>query len=114
MENLSSLSINFLRAKAERLVIAGVVETPTELKGYAVAVGMPLVTCRLIAEPEVLRQRLRARHVDDDELRWHLARAPELEQILEAASLDNFRVDVSAITVAEAAAEVTGLIGWTG
>lgn len=113
MQNLSSLSTNFIRTGVERLVIAGVVETQSDLAGYAAAVGVPLVTCRLKAEANVLRERLRARHFDDEELRWHLARAPELDQILDAASLGEFCVDVSGVTVSEAATEVAGLIGWT-
>ena len=111
-QNLSSLSTNYLRAGVVRLVIAGVVETPSELKGCAAAVGVPLVTCRLRADSEVLDERLRARHTDDEEFGWHLARAPELDQILDAASLEDFCVDVSRITVSDAATEVIGLIGW--
>jgi adenylylsulfate kinase len=76
MQNLSALSTNFVRAGVERLVVAGVMETETDLEGYSSAVGMPLVTCRLKAEANVLRRRLLARHFDDEELRWHLARAP--------------------------------------
>jgi adenylylsulfate kinase len=113
VQNLSCLSINFIRAGVERLVLAGVVETPSELERYASAVGVPLMTCRLTATADVVRERLRARHVDNDELLWHLARAAELDQILDDASLEDFCIDVSAITVSQAAAEVAGLVGWT-
>jgi len=44
--------------------------------------------------------------------RWHLARAPELDQILDAASLEDYRVDVSGTTVSEAAVEVAELVRW--
>lgn len=59
-----------------------------------------------------------ARHSDDQELRWHLRRVLELDQILDAASLDDHAVDVSVTTVSDAAAmevamEVAGLVGWT-
>lgn len=113
LQNLASLSTNFFRAGVERLVIAGVVETPSEMDGCAEAVGVPLVTCRLRADADVLDDRLRARHVDDEELRWHLARAPELDQVLDAASLEQFCVDVSRTTPSEAAYAVVELIGWT-
>ena len=42
--NLSSLAANFVRAGIERLVLAGVIETESELAAYSSAVGMPLVT----------------------------------------------------------------------
>lgn len=112
MQNLSSLSTNFVRAGAERLVLAGVMETESDLESYSSAVGMPLVTCRLKADADVLRDRLLARHFDDDELRWHLSRAPELDRILDAASLEDYCLDVSMTTVSEAAMKVAGLIGW--
>lgn len=112
MVNLSSLSTNFVRKGVERLVLAGVIETQSGLEGYSSAVGMPLVTGRLRVDAVVLADRLLARHSEEAELRWHLARAPELDQILDAASLDDYSVDVSASTVSNAAKEVLGLVGW--
>lgn len=112
MQNLSSLSTNFVRAGVERLVLAGVMETESDLQGCSAAVGMPLVTCRLEAGADILGKRLLARHFDDEELRWHLARSLELDRILDAASLEDYSVDVSGTTVFEAAIAVAGLVGW--
>jgi hypothetical protein len=38
--------------------------------------------------------------------------APELDRILDAASLEDYAVDLSRTTVMEAAREVAGLVGW--
>ncbi|SDS00263.1 hypothetical protein SAMN04488570_0914 [Nocardioides scoriae] len=40
-------------------------ETHAELRQVTAAVGMPLVTCRLVVAPDVVRTRLVARHADE-------------------------------------------------
>ena len=112
LDNLSSVSTNFVRAGVQRLVVAGVVETARDRSGYASALGMPLVMCRLRVTRDVLAARLLARHTDEAELRWHLDRAPELDLVLDAACLDDHSIDVSTSTIANAAEEVLGLVGW--
>lgn len=112
MQNLAALSANFVRAGINRLIVAGVVETVSDRDSYSTAVGMPLVTCRLSVGADQLRERLLVRHADEEELRWHLARAPELDRILGQARLDDYSVDISQTTVAEGALQVAELIGW--
>ena len=70
------------------------------------------MTCRLTVNDDVLAERLLSRHSDANELRWHLDRAPELDQILDAAALDDYSVDVSTSTVSNVAQEVLRLVGW--
>ncbi|WP_143099789.1 hypothetical protein [Nocardioides psychrotolerans] len=112
-QNLSCLSTSFVRSGAEPLVLAGVIETRSGLATFSAAIDMPLTVCRLTASPDVLRRRLTARHLDDDEaLRWHLARAPELDRILDAALLEACSVDVSTSTVSAAARDVARVVGW--
>ena len=112
IQNLTALSTNFVRAGIDRLILAGVMETASERDSYSTAVGMPLVTCRLHVGADQLRKRLSLRHTDEEELRWHLARAPELDRILDQARLDDYSVDTSETTVAEGALQVAELVGW--
>jgi adenylylsulfate kinase len=116
LRNLTAVTANAVDAGAVRLVLAGVVETPSERDEYEHALGMPLVLCRLRADLPVVRERLIGRHGDSDEtlkshLEWHLHRAVELDGILAAAAVDDHVVDVTDLSVTEAAAHVLRTVG---
>ncbi|MFC5832716.1 AAA family ATPase [Nonomuraea insulae] len=112
MRNLRPVAANFLEAGAERLVLAGVIESHGERRAHEEALGVPLAVCRLrVALPEVHR-RLRARHTHDDGLDWHLRRSGELASVLDEARVEDFAVDGTEGTASQVAARVVG--AWEG
>ena len=115
LENLRALAANFRRAGARRLILAGIIEERAEIARYLDALDSTgIFICRLVASPDVLSDRLARRHEGDPEgLDWHLARAPELTHILDAAAFDDLIVDSSATAPAELARIVRGAAGWT-
>lgn len=114
LANLASLASNYRAAGAEAFIIAGVVEERAEVARYVDALGSGgMLLCQLVASPEVLSRRLRARHADDpDGLRWHLARAGELAQVLQVSAADDLVLDSSRSTPAELAETIRRAAGW--
>ncbi|MFE2993248.1 hypothetical protein [Streptomyces sp. NPDC059262] len=113
VRNLRSIAGNYLSAGAVRLVLAGVIEDLEGRKLCSDAIGIELSVCRLQVDLPVNHQRLKRRHENEPEaLRWHLARAGELAEILEQAAVDDFTVDATTRSVVELAAEVIGEAGW--
>jgi chloramphenicol 3-O-phosphotransferase len=114
LQNLRSLAANYRAAGAEYFILAGVIEERAEGSKYVDALGSNgMFICRLVASPEVLSQRLVRRHDGDpEELRWHLARAGELAQILESISIDHLVLDSSQLTVSESAGMIRREVGW--
>jgi hypothetical protein len=91
------------------LVLAGVLETAEDRARHAEAVRVPLTVCRLVADPGSVHRRLHDRHRDDpDGLGWHLHRADELAAIQDASTVEDLRLDVTALAVVEAASRVLG------
>jgi hypothetical protein len=91
------------------LVLAGVLETAEDRARHAEAVRVPLTVCRLVADPESVHRRRHDRHRDDpDGLGWHLHRADELAAIQDASTVEDLRLDVTALAVVEAASRVLG------
>lgn len=113
LRNLAPMVAHFRSAGALRLVLAGVCETRQDRERYQVALGMPLVVCRLRAYPEAIRLRLRQRHGDQAELAWHLARVGELEAILDASDVADVEVAGDGKGPDEVAAGVLAAVGWT-
>jgi adenylylsulfate kinase len=113
MRNLTCVAGNNVDAGSVRLVLASVIETPSDRSAHERALDMPVVVCRLRAGLSVVRDRLLHRHRDDDDaLEWYLDRAPELEAILDSSEVNDYSVDVSCGTVAEAATAVLRQAGW--
>lgn len=111
LRNLSCVTASYLDAGFTTLVLAGVLETAEDRARHAAAIDVPLTVCRLVADLDVVRRRLRGRHVGDhDGLAWHLHRAGELAGIQDASAVEDLRVDVSSVSVPEAASRV--LEGW--
>jgi hypothetical protein len=105
--NLSAVAANYLGHGFSTLVLAGVLETAEDRARHAEAVRVPMTVCRLVADPDAVHRRLHDRHRDDaDGLGWHLHRAGELAAIQDASAVEDLRVDVTELSVVEAAARV--------
>lgn len=112
-ENLACVAKNGAHAGATTLVVAGVIESPSDLTRYADALAAPLTIVRLVAPPEVVEERLRRRHdrSDVEGLRWHLDRAPELDAILARSTVPMTPVPCTA-PPGEVAAHILDVVGW--
>lgn len=114
LTNLAALSRAYRDAGAERLVLAGVVETRADRQRHADAVGVALQVVRLVAPADVVAPRLRARHVDDPEgLAWHLHRRGELDAVLDAADVADAVVTVTGLGRGEVADAALRAAGWS-
>ena len=110
--NLSCVVRTFVAAGAERLVIAGVIETPHDLSVYHRCIpNAEIQVCRLTAELHLRRERLRTRETGAG-LNWHLERTAELDAILDKARVDHFRVDNGDRPLCDVALEVLTRAGW--
>jgi adenylylsulfate kinase len=111
-ENLASLWPNYRSHGSTHLILARVLEDPTDLDRYREAVTDAEITvCRLIADERVRVERLRQRMQPGPLLDWHLDRTSELHGILERAAFEDFVV-VNDRPVREVALEVLTLAGW--
>ncbi|WP_158866988.1 AAA family ATPase [Leifsonia sp. AG29] len=114
LRNLSSLARNYRVAGAQRFIVAGVIEEPTEIARYVEALeATGMLVVRLTAEPEVLASRLRFRHRDDPGgLAWHLRRVGELSAILDGVVGHDLVLDSSVTAPADLARKVRAAAGW--
>ncbi len=111
LHNLAAVCANYRAAGAERLVLAGVVETCAERAGYQAAIpGAELVVVRLQATLPTLLGRLAARE-SGPSLAWHQQRAGELTALMERNRVENMLVDTEEKSIAEIAGEVLARIG---
>jgi adenylylsulfate kinase len=112
IENVAAVCSNFRRAGAERLVIAGVVETLADVEAYQRAIpGARTTVCQLVAPERERVARLTAREIGAG-LEWHLRRTVELEHILDAARIHEFSVENHARPIRETALEVLARANW--
>ena len=110
--NLAAVWMNFRAHGAERLIVAGVLESSDEVDALRDTVpGAAIIVCRLRASPAVLEKRLRARE-HGDSLEWHLARFVELETILEGSAVDDFSIENDGRSPVAVAHEVLARAGW--
>ena len=110
LANLSAVAANYVGAGFTTLVLAGVLETSEDRRLHAEAVGVPVTVCRLVADLDAVRRRLRGRHGDDhDGLAWHLHRSGELATIQDESAVEELRLDVSAVSVPDSASRVLEL-----
>ncbi len=112
-KNIAALASNYVAAGARTIVVAGVVQSNAELERYATALGAAPRLVRLVVPPKEIERRLHGRHgaLDDAGLHWHLARAPELDQILDASQLSMTVVENNGPPMATAKA-VLAAIEW--
>ncbi|MBA3529335.1 MAG: hypothetical protein H0T91_08530 [Propionibacteriaceae bacterium] len=109
LQNVAAGAANAITFGARHLILAGVVENHDQRAQYAAAVGMPLKLCRLRADLDTVRDRLRLRHPEDPKaLAWHLHRCGELNAILDQARVDDFIVDTTDRTIEQTAVDVIG------
>lgn len=113
LRNLRSVAANYRAAGALRLVLAGVIEHRSAVQEYERAVDCAVRVVRLRAHPGTLVDRLHDRHRHDPNgLSWHLARAPELDAILDRAGVADVEVDTTGRPIADVAADLLSAVGW--
>jgi hypothetical protein len=113
-ENLASLWPNYAAHGSTHLVLAHVLEDATDLDRYRQAVpGADVTVCRLVADEDLRRDRLRGRMPPGPSLDWHLHRTVELHDILHRAALEDFVV-VNEGSVRDVALAVLRRAGWVG
>jgi adenylylsulfate kinase len=113
MQNLAALAANYRSAGAQRLVLAGVVESRDHVTAVERAIGDSISVVRLVAAGDVTDARLQQRDVYDvDGLAWSLERRGELHGILEAADIDDHVVVSDGRQPAALAEEIFARLGW--
>ncbi|MEV6283288.1 hypothetical protein [Kribbella sp. NPDC051770] len=112
LRNLASVWANYAEAGIDRAIIARVVEAEADLAAYAEAIpGAEIVVCRLVAEDEVLRERVRRREAGSS-YEGLVRRSVELAASLEQSGPTDFVVETSGRELAEIALEVLTKAGW--
>ena len=112
-ENLALLWPSYAAHGATHLVLARVLEARSELDRYRAAVpGADITVARLLSPEAVRLQRLADRMPPGPSREWHLARTVELEDILDAAGLEDFVVDNEGRSPREVALEVLRRAEW--
>jgi hypothetical protein len=114
LRNLSAVAANYRGAGVRRFILAGVLEDPAEVSRYVAALGAgKLTVVRLNPPIDVVQAWLRNRHeVGSAELRWHLHRSVELNQILDKASLDHHVLAPGTGSPRDMALSVRALLDW--
>jgi adenylylsulfate kinase len=113
LRNLASVVANYRQVGVTHLVLAGVIETLDGRAEYESVVGPDMKVCRLDVDLDVIRQRLAGRHaLESSSLAWHLDRSGELQGILVSAAVEDAVVDVTALSVADAAAAALRATSW--
>lgn len=113
IKNLAHMVQNFTDAGVTSVVIAGVMRDETDLARYEDALGARLAVVRLLAPLEVIDERLQRRYGDTDPARmaWHRQQAPELNDLLDASTVDMVTVANTA-SVPEVARSVLVACDW--
>ena len=110
--NLACVVKNFLAAGVERLLIAGVIETDSDLDVYRRCIpNASIQVCRLTADLDVRRERLTSREIGAG-LDWHLARTAELDDIQDNSGVEDFCVDNGHRPIREVTFEVLKKARW--
>lgn len=112
VDNLRAVWSNAARVGAERLVLASVVESVSDLQPMMGAIpGAAPFVCRLHAPVALLQERVRHREIGTD-LDWHLRRARELAAILEDGEVNDVVVDASDRPLRSIAIDVLDAAAW--
>jgi predicted kinase len=109
---VASMFATFARAGLTRVLIAEAVEDREELDRLRrVVPGSEVLVCRLTAAIDTMQDRLRIREPGMLQAQF-LARAGELEQILNEASVEDFTVVNDQRSVTDVARELLERAGW--
>jgi hypothetical protein len=112
--NLGTIYRNFVAAGISRILLAEAVETRDELERLRETfAGAEVVVCRLTATVETMERRLRLREPGMHQDRFVL-RSRVLQEMLEAAKLEDFTVLNDGRPVTDVAREVLRRAGWIG
>ncbi|CAN5284989.1 hypothetical protein BH23CHL1_BH23CHL1_00340 [soil metagenome] len=110
--NLAAVWPNFDAAGATCLIVSDVIESRADLDRYRSAVnGAQLLLVRLRAPVHILSRRLRARE-SGPSLEWHLRRATELAEQMDASALEDLLVDTEGKSVSEIATDILDRSRW--
>ena len=112
VDNLRAVWFNATQVGAERLVLASVVESVSDLQLMMGAIpGAAPFVCRLHAPVALLQDRVRRREIGTA-LDWHLRRARQLAAILEDGEVDDIVVDASDRPLRSIAIDVLDAAAW--
>ena len=110
--NLASVWTNFAGEGVTTLLLAEAVENQDALERLRRAIpGAELVVCRLTAALETMQERLQTREPGMLQKQF-LARARELEAVLDGAHLEDFTIANQDRSVTEVARELLRRAGW--
>lgn len=112
LRNLAAIWPNYSAAGTERLVLARVIESRSELDPLRAAVpGAEIQVVRLRASPSVLQERVRRRELGSGR-DWHVRRPVELAQTMDHQGVEDYVVETDGQSVAEVAARILEVVGW--
>jgi ribose 1,5-bisphosphokinase PhnN len=111
-ENLGAVWANARKRGIDKVLISRVVEHRDQISDFSSALGgAAVLVCRLRVPVAVMQDRLRARERGES-LAWHVARAAELDEILDRSKSEDFVVENHDRDVTEVAREVLEKAGW--
>jgi ribose 1,5-bisphosphokinase PhnN len=111
-QNLAAIYDNCRAAGIDRFLMAVAVESQQGLGELAASLkGATITICRLLASEETMADRLRTREVGIRQ-REFLERSAVLNAILDAASVEHFRIDNDGRDVTSVAEEMLVRAGW--
>src|SRR5438874_7818775 len=110
--NLAAIYSNFVRAGISRLLVAEAVETGSELDNLKSAMpDAEILVCRLTAAIATMERRLLVREPGMNQAKF-VARACELQQVLDLTQVEDFTVMNDDRSVTDVAYEVLQRAGW--
>ena len=113
LANLASMWRNYRAAGADRLLIARVLKTRSELESYRTAVpGAEITVVRLRASLKALQARLRERGGHEASVQWHLDRAVDLAPQMDESHVEDVLVETDERDPTDLAREILIQIGW--
>lgn len=110
-QHLAFMAANYHAIGIPTLVVADVIENEAGRQQMIEALpDFPVTVVRLRVSMNLIEQRLRHRE-SPETLAWYLARAPELERIMDDNSIGDVVIDVGERTAREVAAEIARRLG---
>lgn len=112
LANLTAVWNNYAGAGAKRLIIARVIESRDDLAGLRQALPEANITVvRLRASVTTIQTRVRGREIGGA-LEWHLARASELAELMDARKVEDVLVEAEERDPASIAHDILARVGW--